>query len=1080
MACGRRTNGGSGISTQRLAGRCGCRSGRHGAGPLRSVWPQNDIKLDNKIKEQNYLILRGRIENYYAVCTLFIFIIDLYLKTQYLPMEKHLLIALTFFFSAQLCFAQNINYSMIDQTLIDKLESTNDDWFDIYINMEDKVDIKALDQDLTQQRASQSQRAKVIMHALTDKAKSSQSSILEMLEKDTRVQKGSIKSYWLANVIFLRANRSMIASLSHDVRIEFMGVNGLLELEEVVSESAAVMQPDDAEIGLDRINVRPLWDMGYTGYGQLALVADTGIDPTHSSYSSRYRGVTNAESEAWFAFGQQPRSPFQCGDHGTHVLGTVLGLDRATRDTIGVAFDAQWLGSANLCGGGTNSNIETFQWALNPDNDIDTTEDMADVINNSWRDSSVANSQCNGIYVDILEALEALGVVVVFSAGNSGPDPETITPPKNISLNLVNVFSIAALDGSTPSLPIAGFSSRGPSICEGEGSLAIKPEVSAPGVNVRSAGLNNQYGLKSGTSMAAPHVSGAVLILRQAFPEASARELKLALYFSARDIGEPGEDNMFGMGIIDVFAAYNYLIAEGFEPAPPASFQYDVVANDIITSIYECDNTLSAKVALYNNSPNIISSLDIRLSVLGANEEEMTTNWIGTIAPFTLDTISLDDFDLPAGKYTVNIELTNPNGEVDERFLNNILNKEVTVSSFPGLEVLSVEDQVACEGANILVKSNFTGTGEVRWYDQLTDGNIIAEGVQAVVEANEARTIYGGVLKIENTGKIKSDSEEINLSSATGLGIRFDVETPLRITAVDFYSEESGNLIAIVDYTERDNDGDLQEVKLYNNIISSDGSGWQTKEVDWLFLPRSDYSLYYQTGNVELGTVASNLEYPYTIDDVISVTNSVGTNSYPYFFNLQVEYEDLCGRFELELEAVETDSLPLASFVSDTTEVNLSSNQSITFSNTSTNGASYLWDFGDGTTSEEENTMHTYTEAGTYYVSLMATNDDGCSDTFIQTIEVFNTTSIFDPVEVNNSFVVSPNPFDQTINFSSDTPIQVEDIALYSSAGVLVQTFSVDAKIANHSQEIADLVPGLYYVLIQTATGVDIHKMVKY
>jgi hypothetical protein len=387
---------------------------------------------------------------------------------------------------------------------------------------------------------------------------------------------------------------------------------------------------------------------------------------------------------------------------------------------------------------------------------------------------------------------------------------------------------------------------------------------------------------------------------------------------------------------------------------------------------------------------------------------------------------------------------------------------------------------VACEGANILVKSNFTGTGEVRWYDQLTDGNIIAEGVQAVVEANEARTIYGGVLKIENTGKIKSDSEEINLSSATGLGIRFDVETPLRITAVDFYSEESGNLIAIVDYTERDNDGDLQEVKLYNNIISSDGSGWQTKEVDWLFLPRSDYSLYYQTGNVELGTVASNLEYPYTIDDVISVTNSVGTNSYPYFFNLQVEYEDLCGRFELELEAVETDSLPLASFVSDTTEVNLSSNQSITFSNTSTNGASYLWDFGDGTTSEEENTMHTYTEAGTYYVSLMATNDDGCSDTFIQTIEVFNTTSIFDPVEVNNSFVVSPNPFDQTINFSSDTPIQVEDIALYSSAGVLVQTFSVDAKIANHSQEIADLVPGLYYVLIQTATGVDIHKMVKY
>ena len=990
-------------------------------------------------------------------------------------MPKHLLSTLIFLCFSVFCVAQDFNYSTIDESLINELESSSDDLFDIYILLEDKVDFAKLNQSLDDQRASRRLRAKTIINALQGKAENSQASLVDMLQKEAGVQKGSVTPYWLANVIFLRSDRETLAKLSNDVRIAYIGIDGKLELEAVEEESAALVEPDDVEIGLERINVRPLWELGYTGYGQLALVADTGIDPTHSSFRNRYRGNTTSDSEAWYAWLNQRESPFQCGDHGTHVLGTVLGLDRETSDTIGVAFDAQWLGSANLCGGGTQSNIGTFQWAVNPDNNSDTTDDMADVINNSWWDPSVTNSECNGIYVDVLEALEAVGVVVVFSAGNDGPDPETITAPKNISINLVNTFSVGALTGNNPTLPVAGFSSRGPSVCSGEGALAIKPEVSAPGVNVRSAVLDNGYGLKSGTSMAAPHVSGAVLILRQAFPEIGAREVKLALYNTCRDLGEPGEDNTFGMGVIDVFAAYNYLIAEGNVPTPPNSAQNDVMAYDFITNGIECDEMLTGELSFFNNTADTIFNMEIEFFINGEINNELSTVWEGSVAPFSLDTIMFDALSLSDGEYTVAVEISKPNGNLDERPLNNMTSNLVVISAQKGLEIVEVEDQVACEGANILLKANYSGSGVVQWFDQIEGGNLIAEGSQVVVEADQSRTIYGHTLNKENVGKIyDASSDDLAMSNDRGVGITFDGFAPFRVSSFDFYSESTGVIIAAL----QDGRGD----QILSEIIQSDGSGWQTEEVNWQLLEGVGYRLVYENGTIELGATNSDAEYPYAIDNIIEITGNIfaPNQSYPYFFNLQVEYLDLCGAVAVHIDAVETDSLPVANFEMDFNEINLNSNQAVTFTNNSTNGTSYLWEFDDGSTSEDENPSHTYTEVGTYYVSLRTTNDDGCSDSFVQTVEVFSTTSILGQAAIQNSFELAPNPFTQRLNFKTDTPMLVNQVELFNSAGVLVQTFRVDSNITFHSQEMSDLVPGLYYILIHTEAGVDTHKVVKH
>jgi hypothetical protein len=106
------------------------------------------------------------------------------------------------------------------------------------------------------------------------------------------------------------------------------------------------------------------------------------------------------------------------------------------------------------------------------------------------------------------------------------------------------------------SLFIANFSSRGPSGCD---HSTIKPEVSAPGVAIRSSYLDGGYAVLSGTSMSAPHVAGAVALLRQYNPSATPGEIKLALMNSAADCGQPGEDNEYGWGVINVGLALQFM-----------------------------------------------------------------------------------------------------------------------------------------------------------------------------------------------------------------------------------------------------------------------------------------------------------------------------------------------------------------------------------------------------------------------------------------------------------------------------------------------------------------------------------------
>ena len=436
-----------------------------------------------------------------------------------------------------------------------------DDYIRALVLLRDQVDLLALDQRLYHEKATLERRAYEVITALQRKAQETQPNLLNYLQaKESVGEVFQYQSFWVSNLVMVEAKPNVLLELTSRMDVAQMDLDAILELDKPIEVSEGDVENNESvELGLKVIKADQLWAMGITGQGRLLMNIDTGVYPNHPALQHKWRGNHVPSNQAWFDPGGGTTTPSDCDGHGSHTMGTMVGRSLTTPDTVGVAIDAEWIAAKTICSSPHTSNsIAAFQWAMNPDGNPSTIDDMPDAISNSWYDPDVTN-ECTGIYKTTLDAVEAAGIAVVFSAGNSGPGASTITKPKNINTNEVNIFCTAAIDAVLYSggnnNPIASFSSRGPSTCGGTGSLLIKPEISAPGVNVRSSGTSTGYNTLSGTSMASPHVAGAIALLKQFAPTLTGQQIKFALYNTAIDLGTAGEDNTYGKGLIDVVAA---------------------------------------------------------------------------------------------------------------------------------------------------------------------------------------------------------------------------------------------------------------------------------------------------------------------------------------------------------------------------------------------------------------------------------------------------------------------------------------------------------------------------------------------
>ncbi|HKK38640.1 MAG TPA: S8 family peptidase [Cryomorphaceae bacterium] len=522
-------------------------------------------------------------------------------------------------------------HAFLDQPLIEALnEAQWNELISVAIVLENEVDLLTLKEEFNEKKIPAKERAPLVEQALKAKASATQPPVLEFIA-NSNLEHSDVQTFWISNSIALKAETELVTALSNREDIAYMYLNRnafgyVPKAEKVqnVEKSVGGIEP-----GLEAIGAPEMWAMGYTGHGRIAMTYDTGVWDDHPSHQKRFLANRMPLLSTWFGY-DSPVPVDKSSSHGTHVTGTMLGLDTATSDTIGMAPRAYYIATDPVVSNLANVKPLTdfmfgYEWSLNPDGDSETTHDIPDVINNSWGfGPDLDEAPCPEFVVPVFTAVEAAGIANVFSAGNEGPADMTMSVPHNTNIGLVNSFTVGATS-SGGTYPIASFSSRGPSICGGEGSILIKPEVSAPGVNVRSSIENGEYDFFSGTSMAAPHVSGAVLLLREAFPDLTGEEILLAIYNSATDLGEPGEDNTYGMGFVNVKDAYD-LLSETHTPTPPAVLTTDIELVRIISpadDIICTDGTsgITPIIEVQNNGNELIDGFNLFVSMTGETTE---------------------------------------------------------------------------------------------------------------------------------------------------------------------------------------------------------------------------------------------------------------------------------------------------------------------------------------------------------------------------------------------------------------------------------------------------------------------------
>jgi subtilisin family serine protease len=326
--------------------------------------------------------------------------------------------------------------------------------------------------------------------------------------------------------------------------------------------------------GLAKIGALSAWGVfGAKGKDVLVAVLDTGIDPDHPDLKGKIAGFAEFDRSGAEVPGSNENIR-DAGEHGTHCAGIIAGGNASGR-WIGVAPEAKILAGMVLTSDaegepiyGTDAQIlGGIEWAI---------KSGAHVISMSLGGLRMTADVLD-VYTRAVINANRKGIPVVVSVGNEGS--QTSCSPGNDYF----AFSVGATDVSDRA---AGFSGGRTQIIENSRYISpqylpmifSKPDVSCPGVSIYSSvpnktkETNNSWAALSGTSMAAPHVSGAMALLLSD-PTTIAADLEgiqrvnflqALLTSTVEELGESGQNHRFGYGRIDILRAFGYASELGY------------------------------------------------------------------------------------------------------------------------------------------------------------------------------------------------------------------------------------------------------------------------------------------------------------------------------------------------------------------------------------------------------------------------------------------------------------------------------------------------------------------------------------
>ena len=393
-----------------------------------------------------------------------------------------------------------------------------------------------------------------------------QQNVMEYLELEA--EKGNAKeitSYHIVNGIAVTATKKVAEKVASFSEVEKVLPNETRELFVTKTKDAVTPKSEVANVewNVDRVNAPQTWDMGIDGTGTVVASIDTGVQWDHPALKEKYRGYNAATGDVdhdfnWFDATVGQATPYDDQGHGTHVTGTMVGSEPNGNNQVGVAPGAKYIAvkAFTAAGGSDRDLLNAAQWILAPtDSNGNARVDMApDVVNNSWGGGPGLDEW----YRDVVINWRAAEIFPEFSAGNTtlfNPGgPGSVAAPANYPES----FATGATDINDK---VAGFSLRGPSPYD-----EIKPDISGPGVNIRSSVPGGGYeGGWNGTSMSGPAVSGVAALLRQVNANLTVDEMEEILLTTATpltDAAYPESPNHgYGYGLVDAYEAVSSIMS---------------------------------------------------------------------------------------------------------------------------------------------------------------------------------------------------------------------------------------------------------------------------------------------------------------------------------------------------------------------------------------------------------------------------------------------------------------------------------------------------------------------------------------
>ncbi|WP_328907669.1 S8 family serine peptidase [Streptomyces sp. NBC_00234] len=398
---------------------------------------------------------------------------------------------------------------------------------------------------------TKTEKATAVLAAKKQQAKTSQANAVKVL-KSAGVD---YSSFWINNSLQVVGGKELVGKLAALPEVAQINSDEEFKLDTPVAGEAEPTV-DAVEWNLDSIEAPRVWDeIGVRGEGIVVANIDSGVQYDHPALKNQYRGLnadgTYDHNYNWFDPTSDCLSAAPCDydGHGTHTMGTMVGDDGGT-NAIGVAPGAKWIavkGCAALCT--QESLLASGQWIVAPTDltGANPRPDLApDVVNNSWGANTF-----DPFYQDIVATWRAAGIFPAFSNGNSGPSCNTSGSPGSY----VSSYSSGAFGINNE---IGSFSSRG----SGENGT-IKPNLAAPGVNVRSSWLAGGYNTISGTSMASPHTAATVALMWSASPAIQGDVARTEAFLDQTAIdtddltcgGTAAKNNVFGEGRLNAYDA---------------------------------------------------------------------------------------------------------------------------------------------------------------------------------------------------------------------------------------------------------------------------------------------------------------------------------------------------------------------------------------------------------------------------------------------------------------------------------------------------------------------------------------------